>query len=257
MAIAFDVASTGDFTTTPTTPLTWSHTTSGSDRILFIGASGDAISGGVDDVTTPTYNGVSATFIAKVTATANRFLYLWVLVAPASGSNTVSIGAATNHFLEACAVSYTGAAQTGQPDNFSSTGLVADTLTGTVTTVADNCWLVMVGNRNFTGNPLDASTGTTRRIFTTTFLTTAMFDGNGPVTPAGSASLVATAGGVVALGGVVASFAPAGAAAGQPTMRRWGGVPFMGGRFSNASAPGGGVWGRTRDGLIVPRRHAA
>lgn len=44
--------------------------------------------------------------------------------------------------------------------------------------------------------------------------------------------------------------------AGQPTMKRWGGVPNMG----TQKLPGGtrgGPWGSTDDGLIVPRRLAA
>jgi len=47
-----------------------------------------------------------------------------------------------------------------------------------------------------------------------------------------------------------------GGATGQPTMRRWGGVPGVGSGSLKGNF-GGGAWGRTRDGLIVPRRLAA
>ncbi len=58
-------------------------------------------------------------------------------------------------------------------------------------------------------------------------------------------------------GVALTAFKPAaGGAAGQPTMRRWGGVPHMGTtKFRNGGR--GGPWGRTTDGLIVPRRLAA
>lgn len=46
---------------------------------------------------------------------------------------------------------------------------------------------------------------------------------------------------------------------GQPTSRRWGGVPFVGGQgmLGKSSTGSGRMWGRARSGLIVPRRLAA
>src|SRR4029079_15460520 len=59
---------------------------------------------------------------------------------------------------------------------------------------------------------------------------------------------------------MIASFKAA-ATAGQPTTRRWGGVPFMGGQGVAGKgwggSGGGRMWGRTRTGLIVPNRLAA
>lgn len=57
-----------------------------------------------------------------------------------------------------------------------------------------------------------------------------------------------------AIAGIAAAFTGVGGgAAGQPTMRRWGGVPHMGtGGLKGGS--GGGPWGRSRtDRVIVPR----
>jgi hypothetical protein len=55
----------------------------------------------------------------------------------------------------------------------------------------------------------------------------------------------------------IATFKAAAVAGGQPTMRRWGGVPHMGtSKLRNGGI--GGPWGRdSRSGLIVPRRFAA
>jgi hypothetical protein len=54
---------------------------------------------------------------------------------------------------------------------------------------------------------------------------------------------------------VTACFKAAAAATGQPTTRRRGGIPFSGGRGPAHGGNGGGrMWGRTRSGLVVPRR---
>jgi len=46
------------------------------------------------------------------------------------------------------------------------------------------------------------------------------------------------------------------AAGGQPTMRRWGAMPYIGGQgIGNKGS--GRMWGRSREGLVVPRRLAA
>lgn len=47
-----------------------------------------------------------------------------------------------------------------------------------------------------------------------------------------------------------------GGGTGQPTMRRWGGVPHVGGQGIGSKGKGR-MWGRTSDGVIVPRRLAA
>ncbi len=62
--------------------------------------------------------------------------------------------------------------------------------------------------------------------------------------------------GAVRLEMVVGTYKAPAASTGQPTMRRWGGVPFVGGQGIGGKSSGR-MWGRTRDGLVVPRRLAA
>jgi hypothetical protein len=50
----------------------------------------------------------------------------------------------------------------------------------------------------------------------------------------------------------IASFKAAVVAAGQPTMRRWGGVPHLGGGSGGGRYGSGRMWGRTRSGIYVP-----
>lgn len=62
----------------------------------------------------------------------------------------------------------------------------------------------------------------------------------------------ATAWAIIAAAFKVAGGAPAG---GQPTMRRWGATPFVGGQGVNsAGGHSGRMWGRRQSGLVVPER---
>lgn len=55
---------------------------------------------------------------------------------------------------------------------------------------------------------------------------------------------------------VTAHYAAANSSGGQPLLRRFGATPFVGGQGVNPGArPGSGrMWGRTRSGLVVPKR---
>jgi len=87
----------------------YAHTCTGGDLILFVGASGDD----GDDITACTYNSVSMTEVAKVNAFGAEFVYLYMLVNPATGSNTVQFTSTAGN-MRSSSGSYTGAAQTWQ-----------------------------------------------------------------------------------------------------------------------------------------------
>jgi hypothetical protein len=142
MALAYDNSTDG------ASALTFSHTTAGSNRILFVACASQ--SNGSDSVTGVTYNSVSMTLVNKIQVPSSRFIYLFVLVNPSSGSNSVQISLNTGSGTTlSAASSYTGAKQTGQPDN-STTNTVtsSSSITTSLTTVASNCWTVCVfGNQ--------------------------------------------------------------------------------------------------------------
>jgi hypothetical protein len=195
MAITFDAATDGG-NVNPGTSLTWSHTCTGSLLILFVGFNGDNI-GAADDITSVTYNGVSMTLAAKQINPASggdRDTYLYYLLGPATGAHNVVISCTSSHVLQGGAVSYTGVKQSGQPDataiNFEVTPS-AKTLTTSVTTVADNCWTVLVEGCFDAANPL-AGAGSTRRTFDGVNGGWGLFDSNAPKTPAGSTSMTTT-----------------------------------------------------------------
>jgi hypothetical protein len=118
VAVAFDAvgpSSAGQGQTGGASPLTWSHTCSGSDRVLVVGVVlASSADGSIN--TTCTYNGVSmASVVGEVHSNATTMGYaeMFVLANPASGANNVAvtITGATVEGLECGSVSFTGADQ--------------------------------------------------------------------------------------------------------------------------------------------------
>ncbi len=137
-AIAFDATSVG--VTTGTTPLTFSHTCTGSNLMLSVGVGLRASTSPV--INTPTYNSVSMSLVGSQQLNNVIKVALYFQTGPTTGSNTVSCGfSGGGQDCNAAAVSYSGVNQSGQPDaSNGSTG--AANATVTVTTVADQCWVV-------------------------------------------------------------------------------------------------------------------
>lgn len=201
MAIAFD--STAGQETAITTNV-YSHTTSGTNRIIFIGFFTDGTSPAV------TYAGNACTLISFKARPGNTDgQYLYYQINPTVGANNVNISATGATLISAASSSYTGAKQSGVPDastTNSVTGAVT-TLTTTLTTIADNSWTVLTAIADNRG--LAAGTGSTLRTATGALNLQGIFDSNAPITPAGSTSMTVTftTGSNVAT--VMASFAPA------------------------------------------------
>ena len=188
MAIAFDAAS-GIQSANTVSSLTYSFTCTGTDRLLLVNVT---VRDTTTTVTGVTYGGTAMTAHSsnpQATATPGegRRNNLFILVNPASGANDVviSLSAATN--LYSRAASYTGCKQTGQPDaTGAATGNTVNTITMTVTTVADNCWLV--GHFDLRGENMSAGANTTLR---GTNSEIQFGDTNAAQTPAGSFSIKA------------------------------------------------------------------
>jgi hypothetical protein len=123
MALAFDAVASGQ--ANGTGPFTFSHTTSGANRLLVVGILIHA--GGGLTVTAVTYNGVAMTVIPSSEVIGTYAVSMYSLIAPASGTNTVSISVSSNAEIGFGSVSFTGADQTTP---FGT----ANTATGTSTT---------------------------------------------------------------------------------------------------------------------------
>ena len=143
MAIAIDNSTTGENTSGTST--SFSYTTSGSDRLLLVNTMQRGGSG--FNVTGITYNGVPMIQVGSTQSqeSGQSKQNFWYLLNPALGSNTMVITSnGTQNPMDYSIASYTGVKQTGFPDastqNGSTTG---SSFTGTVSTVAANCWTVM------------------------------------------------------------------------------------------------------------------
>lgn len=133
LAIAYDAASNRAGSTT--SPITWTHTVTGSNPYLYLSSENQVGSGGSQDVTAASYNSVDMTpEVGHVDFSTgqNGWLQFFDLVNPATGANTVSVSFSSANPHDGMSTSFSGAAQSGQPDNFSG-----ETLTATASPVVN------------------------------------------------------------------------------------------------------------------------
>jgi len=222
-AIAFDAAEYSGSCTGTTCTLPTNHTATINNTIVCTGF----INGhSTDNITGVTYGGTAmarysiGTFVSGV-----GIPYLYCLLNPPSGSQSIVITQTAGiESSFACTASYTGVAQSGQPDATATpnTCTACTALTTSLTTIADNSWAFA-----FEGNSIGAPTagaGTTARATNANGF--GCFDGGALVHPAGSTSLITNIGSSGNQSVVMASFAPFSAVvAAQPTIFRlilWG-----------------------------------
>ena len=198
MAISFDSASVGIRAPSGAGPLTFSHTVTGSNTVLFVGCFATA----GDVVTGITYNSISLTQVSKVTS-GGETTYLYYLIAPTTGANNISVSWTGNSVVRAHGASYTGAKQSGVPDASATNNNTSTTIATTLTTIADNCWTIVMARCQ---GDITAGAGTVLRGVSAT---SNILDSNSVTTPAGSKTLNVTSSASGTNGTVMASFAPA------------------------------------------------
>lgn len=200
--IAFDAAS--NTSTSGASPMTWSHTCTGSNRALVVVIS--QTTGG--DVSAVTYNGTAMTQVDISNFTGTKQLYTYLLLAPASGAHTVSISFTSTN-LSAVAASYTGVKQASGPDAHNKfTGASSTSYAESLSSVADNCWHISgVGGSN-PANAISAGASTTVRQHTEANQTVAIADTNALITPAGSNTLNFSSPGAMSWGSNGLTLAP-------------------------------------------------
>lgn len=203
---------------TAATEIICAYTISGSNIIMFINIDADLVSADASctHVSSVTYNSVAATLIAKVAPTGGRCVYGYYLVGASPGTANIDIKSTSANSLGAHAMYYTGAASVGQLDNSTSqVALTGTNLTTSLTTVANNCWVVYMGS-NVSGSNL-AGAGMTMREGAGGFTASFIGDNNGAKTPPGSVSEnVSQAGGTSTIWGVVmASIVPSASSSGS------------------------------------------
>jgi predicted transcriptional regulator len=182
-SIAFDATSkTGELDNVSS--YAWSHTCGATANLLVLGHSSYTY-GQVSGVT---YNGTSLTKVREDEGSSYNITAIWFMCAPTTGSaKSVFVTLKNNAYCGVGGVvSYSGAAQSGQPDaNNGATGN-SSTATVNVTTIADNCWVFSVVNLFYTAT----CNNTARWNFADSQgLSEGGSDTNAPVTPAGSQTM--------------------------------------------------------------------
>lgn len=204
MAIAYD--SSAKSSGSSVSSLTYSHTTSGTNRILFVSVAYS--DGGSRNISSVTYNGVGMTSIYEYTNSGGSGgLGLFYLIAPATGAHNVVITMSSSTLnLYGESSSYTGANQYLQPDAFNFNKTIGSSgATTNVTTVADNCWTV-AGCYAFGSNSGTISSAQTGRQGNNYSL---IADSNSAKTPAGAVTMNYTETGMSTNYIIAASFSPA------------------------------------------------
>jgi hypothetical protein len=208
MAIAIDATTNGGIVTNSTF-LNWNHTCSGSNRLLIVAAFGNNQS---NSLASCTYNGVTMSLLGVTPplVPGDRCVWLWSLVAPATGTNACQINTASGVIdaMSAISASYTGAAQTGQPESAEAdTGSSANPCT-TSHTLGTAAWIIGVFKQNGAAGTMTSGTNATVRLENASGVV--LVDSNGvltsgaktlTVTPSGSTSWAWATGGFVEASG--------------------------------------------------------
>lgn len=186
MAIAFDFSNKGT-TAGNQASLTVSHTCTGSNLALIVAVTTYV---NADPITSVTYNGVPMTQISKQAVSGfgiNNYQYMYGLLSPATGANNIVVNVSPNSSIDLASASYTGVKQSGLPDAFNTGNATGTAVTASVTTIADNCWVV-VGV--CIGDVINSVTGGSLRNQMEPAGYSAIMDNNAAKTPAGSVSVI-------------------------------------------------------------------
>lgn len=162
--------------------LSFSHTCSGTDRMLFV-----FVQLSTGSVTSVTYNSTSMT---NVTSRLTGTMTVWRLASPSTGSNTITINCSGSPTIWAQAASYTGCNQTTNPATTADyTDLTAVAVNRSITTTINNSWVLGFCKWDISGGATQTVTsGATQRqsLADGTLDSMGLYDSNAPKTPAGS-----------------------------------------------------------------------
>ena len=197
--------------------VSWSHTASGSERLVVVGISLEDATDADRTVTSMTYGAQSMTLAKEQKDDTNNITSsLWYLMNPNTGAQTITANFLNMSNCFGASISFTGAHQTSALDATNGTTQADSTSVSTaVTTVADNSMVVDVMTMNEGSNiTLTAGAGQTERDNQTTTATAHGVSHEGPQTPAGSVTMSWSCSGLGCGGNedwtiAAASFAPA------------------------------------------------
>lgn len=170
--------------------ISWSHSTSGSDRLLYVAVTFADSSDSDRTANSATYNSVSMTKIQEIDDSPNwQAAADFYLVDPATGSNTIVVTFnGVNLFGGGFGTSLNGV-DTADPLDANNSGLTANNTTGSVsvTTVADNAWVLDATVSN--DETITVGSGQTERGNISVSGGSGAHSTEGPKTPAGSVTM--------------------------------------------------------------------
>lgn len=197
-------------------PFTWTHLieSTTTNNILIVACGNDVGSGTPVTISSMTYATVR---MVKVRRDVASFIAteIWYATGPISGTNTISVTftgtAGAGDFMVCGAVSLFGVDQTNPVDAQNAATATSGVSSTTVTTVADNTWMVDVFEKDDTGAATKGASQTQAwQVSQTTQFARTGGSYRGPVTPAQKASMTWTFSSIL-WGQSAASFQPASA----------------------------------------------
>ena len=179
----------------------------GTNEGLVVCITGDTL-GGADDITSVTYNSISATLLTKYSGAAftggDRYQYIYYIPLgnTNAGSHTATITASSTHYILSVIGEYSKIQQTTTADATANraVGGSSDTIPITTSTSTSGDWVMLCEQSSIVVT--STGSGDVLRIATATFANPTLFDSNGTVpvgannfgiNAAGSASIVTAA----------------------------------------------------------------
>src|SRR6516165_3906691 len=176
----------------------------GTNEGLVVCITGDTL-GGADDITSVTYNSISATLLTKYSGAAftggDRYQYIYYIPLgnTSAGSHTATITASSTHYILSVVGEYSKIQQTTAADATVNRAVAGSNDTIPITTSTSGDWVMLCEQSNVLSS---ADSGDVLRIATNTFANPTLYDSNGTVpvgannfgiNAAGGASIVTAA----------------------------------------------------------------
>jgi hypothetical protein len=208
--IAFVAA--GDLTNNggSTSSLSGSYSVStGMNEGLVVCITGDTL-GGADDITSVTYNSISATLLTKYSGAGftggDRYQYIYFIPLgnTSAGSHTATITASSTHYILSVVGEYSKIQQTTAADATVNRAVAGSNDTIPITTSTSGDWVMLCEQSNVLSS---ADSGDVLRIATNTFANPTLYDSNGTV-PVGANNLGINAAGGASIVTAAAALKP-------------------------------------------------
>ena len=184
----------------------------GTNEGLVVCITGGTIGTDADDITSVTYNSVSATLLAKYTnggvspyaGARYQYAYYLPLGNTSAGSYIVSISSTTNHFLLSVVGEYSRIQQGTTPDGTGTHASNGASDTVALTTATSGDWVVVCSQPSSSPG---VNSPYVQRLSTASYYNPTLLDSTGTVAP-GSQSITATGGGGAGLLDVAVGLSP-------------------------------------------------